>query len=175
MSSSTSEATEASSSHFLTRVQNFLSENKKAVIISTAVVVLAIGGAAYYVSTSRSTLDTDVDLEKSEKKKDKKKTKGKKRKSVKDRDGPLLEERKPKKDETGVPSVDEVKLSAAEIEALSTEERTNRAAALKASGNAAYAQRNFADAVEFYTRALEVSPKPEAVFYSNRAACKIAH
>ncbi|KAF8510131.1 hypothetical protein BU17DRAFT_55688 [Hysterangium stoloniferum] len=171
MSSSTSEATEASSSHFLTRVQNFLSENKKAVIVSTAAVVLAIGGAAYYVSTSRPTPDTDIDLEKSEKKKDKKKAKGKKKKGVKDKDGPLLEERKTKKEETEL--ADEVKLSATEIETLSTEERTKLAAGLKTSGNAAYTQRKFADAVEFYTRALEVSPKPEAVFYSNRAACYV--
>ena len=45
------------------------------------------------------------------------------------------------------------------------------AASLKANGNSAYSQRKFTEAVDFYTRAIGVSPKPEAVFYSNRAAC----
>ena len=92
---STSEV-EASSSGLLTRVQNFLSENKKAVIIGTTTAVIAIGGAAYYASSSRTARDEDIDSEKGEKKKDKKKYKGKKKKAVKDKDGPLLEERKPK-------------------------------------------------------------------------------
>jgi mitochondrial import receptor subunit TOM70 len=46
------------------------------------------------------------------------------------------------------------------------------AAALKAKGNNAYQQRKFAQAAELYTQAIDLSPKPEPVFYSNRAACK---
>lgn len=46
------------------------------------------------------------------------------------------------------------------------------AASLKAKGNTVYQHRKFAQAAELYTQAIEVSPKPEPVFYSNRAACK---
>lgn len=51
------------------------------------------------------------------------------------------------------------------------QERVRLASSLKANGNAAYQQRKFSVAVDLYTRAIEVSPKPEPVFYSNRAAC----
>lgn len=101
---STSEA-EAGSSDLLTRVQNLIVENKKAVIIGTAAAVVALGGAAYYASSSRTVHKEEVDSEKGEERTDKKKSvngekrkdkKGKKKKTVKDKDGPLLEERKPK-------------------------------------------------------------------------------
>ena len=50
------------------------------------------------------------------------------------------------------------------------QERTKLANDLKAKGNKAYGDRKFEDAVKFYTRAIEIAPKPEPVFYSNRAA-----
>ncbi|KAI0327469.1 ADP/ATP carrier receptor [Cubamyces sp. BRFM 1775] len=53
------------------------------------------------------------------------------------------------------------------------EERTKIAASLKAKGNAAYQQRKFATAIDYYTRAIAVTPKPEPVFFSNRAACYV--
>ena len=43
---------------------------------------------------------------------------------------------------------------------------------LKLAGNTAYGERKFVDAVRYYTRAIEVSPAPEPVFFSNRAASK---
>lgn len=55
------------------------------------------------------------------------------------------------------------------------QERTSKAASLKAKGNSAYQQRKFTHAAELYTQAIDVSPKPEPVFYSNRAACKQDH
>jgi len=51
--------------------------------------------------------------------------------------------------------------------------RSKVAASFKAKGNAAYQARNFEEAAELYTRAIQVSPKPEPVFYSNRAACYV--
>ena len=51
--------------------------------------------------------------------------------------------------------------------------RKELATRLKTKGNSAYQLRNFADAAELYTRAIEVSPKSEPVFYSNRAACQL--
>ncbi|KAI0350264.1 TPR-like protein [Trametes cingulata] len=63
--------------------------------------------------------------------------------------------------------------TAEDIARMSEEERTKAAASLKAKGNAAYQQRKFATAIDYYTRAIAVTPKPEPVFYSNRAACYV--
>ncbi|KAF8509489.1 ADP/ATP carrier receptor [Gautieria morchelliformis] len=164
---STTSETGASSSELFTRLQTFLAENKRAVLIGTAATVVAIGGVAYYASTSRIIRDDDIDSEKGEKRKDKKKSKGKKKKSVKDKDGPLLEERKPKAGESKTSNCPRWKSKPYQWR----QERTKIAADLKASGNSAYSQRKFTEAADLYTRAIEVSPKPEAVFYSNRAAC----
>ena len=54
------------------------------------------------------------------------------------------------------------------------QERKSLAATLKQKGNDAYQGRNFAIAAGFYTRAIAVSPQPEPVFYSNRAACYVS-
>ena len=53
------------------------------------------------------------------------------------------------------------------------QERTTVAASLKAKGNAAYQQRQFSTAIDYYTRAIAITPKPEPVFFSNRAACYV--
>jgi mitochondrial import receptor subunit TOM70 len=69
------------------RMQSFVSEHKRAVIIGTAAVAIAAGGAAYYASSSRSLPKADS---KSDRKKDKKKSK--KRKTGSDSEAPILEE-----------------------------------------------------------------------------------
>jgi import receptor subunit TOM70 len=86
----------SSESTLVERVQNLVSEHKR-VIICTAAVALALGGVAYYVSTTRGPGDTDSEKG-GRKAKDKRRSpKGsKKRRSVKDEDGPILEERTPK-------------------------------------------------------------------------------
>ena len=93
-------ASSQSTAGFVERVSDFISENKRAVIIGTAAAAIAVGGVAYYASTSSR--PASGDLEKGDKKDRKKglsKT-GKKKRSVKDADGPILEERKPKVDES---------------------------------------------------------------------------
>jgi import receptor subunit TOM70 len=80
-----------SSTSYFERIQDFVAENKKAVLIGSAAAALAVGGVVYYASTSRG---PGGDLEKG-KTRDKKKS-SKKRKTVNDADGPLLEEIKPK-------------------------------------------------------------------------------
>ncbi|TFK51523.1 ADP/ATP carrier receptor [Heliocybe sulcata] len=154
----------ASNSSLVDRVQSFVAENRRAVLIGTAAAVVAAAGVAYYASTS-SRPPSAGDVEKGEtKKKDKKKSKSsRKRKNAKDKDGPILEERKPKTAE----------VSAEQIAAMSEEEKIKVAASLKAKGNSAYQSRRFSAAADFYTRAIAVSPKPEPVFYSNRAACYV--
>jgi import receptor subunit TOM70 len=150
-------ATTSSTSYF-ERIQDFVAENKKAVVIGTAAAALAVGGVVYYASTSRGS-----DSEKG-KSRDKKKS-SKKRKTVNDADGPLLEEIKPKV------SDEEAVLSAEEIAGMSVEERTKLAGTLKTRGNTLYQNRKFQQAIDLYTRAIQVATKSEPVYYSNRAAC----
>jgi hypothetical protein len=54
------------------------------------------------------------------------------------------------------------------------QERKSLAASLKQKGNDTYQARKFAVAAQYYTRAIAVSPQPEPVFYSNRAACYVS-
>jgi len=153
------------------RVQSFVAEHKRAVLIGSAAAALGVAGAAYYASTSRRApppRDTEQGPAVEEKKKKKKTgSKGAKKKAKKD-DGPLLEEVKP-----APPAELDLALDTAAIRARPEEERMRYAAAFKTQGNAAYSRRAFADAAESYTKAIEVSPKPEPVFYSNRAACYV--
>lgn len=57
---------------------------------------------------------------------------------------------------------------------IPVQERKSLAATLKQKGNSAYQARSFIKAEQYYTRAIEVSPQPEPVFYSNRAACYVS-
>ncbi|CAL1702609.1 unnamed protein product [Somion occarium] len=155
-----------SSAGVVDRVSSFVSEHKKAVIVGAAVAVAAVGAGVYFASTSRG--GGAPDAEKGERKK--KKNKSKKRKAAKDADRPILEEIEPKVQE--VPE-DDTPLTAERIAVMSTEERAKAAASLKAKGNSAYQAKQYSSAADLYTRAIEVTPTPEPVFYSNRAACYV--
>ena len=84
----------SSTSHgVVERVQNWVADNKRVVIVGAVVATVAIGGAAYYASSSRG-----GDGDRAERKKEKKKagkSSSKKKKAVNDADGPLLEEISP--------------------------------------------------------------------------------
>ncbi|EGN97602.1 hypothetical protein SERLA73DRAFT_92775 [Serpula lacrymans var. lacrymans S7.3] len=157
-----SASTTTTTQSFVERVQDFVSENKRAIIVGTAAAAIAVGGVVYYASSSRA----NSDLEKAERRpKDKKKPK--KRKSAKDNQ-PILEEIVPSKVEE-----EDVVLTAEQIAAMPDKERAEAAASLKTKGNNLYKQRKFAEAVELYTRAIQVASKADPVFYSNRAACYV--
>ncbi|KAF7789169.1 hypothetical protein EIP86_000106 [Pleurotus ostreatoroseus] len=143
------------------RVSTFVSEHRRAVLFTAAVAAAAIG-AAYYASSS-STAAARGDERRKDRKKDKKK-----RKAAKDEGGPVLEEVEPKAADG--PDA-ELELTSEVIAAMSVEERAKVAASLKSKGNAAYPQKQYAKAAAYYTKAIDVTPKPEPVYFSNRAAC----
>ncbi|TDL16794.1 TPR-like protein [Rickenella mellea] len=138
------------------RVQSFVSEHKQAIIIGAAAAV-AIGGVAYYASTS-SAGDASSRSGRRKKKKGKKGGNGK--------DSPIIEEKERDPEE-----LDEPALTTEQIAALTPEERDAKALQYKTDGNAAFHARQFRLAAELYIRAIAVAAKPEAVFYSNLAAC----
>ncbi|KAG8905007.1 TOM (translocase of outer membrane) complex component [Tulasnella sp. 403] len=174
------------------RLQDFVTENKRAVLIGAGVAAVAVGSVGYYMYTNADRPDSgapggskpsgtgkaarkeptgddsDTGTSKSKKRSSKKKT-------VRDPDGPLLEERKPKQSSEKSATVTEVpespRLTPADIATLSHSERTARAQAYKARGNQAYQHKKFSQAIDLYTRAIEVASAPEAVYFSNRAAC----
>ncbi|KAI5999192.1 hypothetical protein EDD15DRAFT_2161160 [Pisolithus albus] len=148
---------------YLARLQDFVSENRRAILVCTAAAAVALG-TAYYVSTASSQRPGSGKDRQKDKKKDK--ASSKKKKSVSDHDGPILEEVKPAEEEQR-----NVPLTLEEIAAMSVDERIKRAGVLKSRGNALYQARKFTQAVELYTQAIQLSPKPEPVFHSNRAAC----
>jgi import receptor subunit TOM70 len=140
----------------LDRVQHFVSENRRALILATAAVVVA-AGAAYYASSSTRPSSG----------KGKSKDRKPKKKSANDPDGPIIEEIKPTVEDVH----ENAPLTPEQIAAMPFEERVKQAASLKTRGNSLYQARKFDQAVDLYTQAIAVSPRPEAVFYSNRAAC----
>ena len=75
------------------RVSSFISENKKVVLVGAALTVAAVGAGVYFASSSRG--GGEPDAEKADRKKKKSKS-SKKKKTVKDADGPILEEIAPK-------------------------------------------------------------------------------
>lgn len=75
---------------YLERVQDWVAENRRTVLVCTAAAAVALTATAYYVSSSSS----------GPRPKDKKKDK-KKKKSANDPDGPILEEIKPKEEDKG--------------------------------------------------------------------------
>ncbi len=102
------DASDAASTSVLERVQDFVGEHKKAIIIATAAAVVAGAGVAYYASTSSATRKPDG--EGADGKPTKKKTGSRgARKSSKEKekktDGPILEEKKPKQDGATVEDV----------------------------------------------------------------------
>ena len=82
------------------RVQDFVSQHKKAILITTAAAAIAAGGVAYYASTSSKPRGSGGDVERAEKKEKKRSNKSGKKKKGGDKDGPILEERKPKVEST---------------------------------------------------------------------------
>jgi len=116
----------------LERAQDWVAENRRAILVCTAAAAVALT-AAYFVS-SRGASSTDRSKPK-DKRKDK--SPSKKKKSVNDPDGPVLEEIKPKEEDQGKffarqlyvlasadAQTDLAPLSLEEIAALSTEVST---------------------------------------------------
>jgi import receptor subunit TOM70 len=182
-----SSSSSSSAVSIVEKVQDFVSENKRAVLLGGALVV-ALAGIGY-VSYQRSSAaaagrggdDSDVEAgERGEERKGKKKkSKGKKKRLTGNGDGPILEEIKPAPsvaasvEDAGADSDSGVPLSSNEIDTMSTEERQAKAMTFKTKGNSAYQQRQFVKAVDYYTRAIEVAATADPIFYSNRAASYI--
>lgn len=177
-------AVEAPATGIMDRAQRFIEDNQKAILIGCG--VAAAAGAGYYFysrsgsagpgpSSGSSASGKTAGTGSSKNKKKKKSKKNEKFIKGEGSDGPLLEEIKPSEK---VEAVSDDYLAgvpdAAGLAAMSEAERNTLGATLKDRGNKLYSKKEFKKAVECYTKAIEVSVKKDAVFYSNRAACEYA-
>lgn len=161
------------------RISTWASDNKAVVYTIAGVAVVVTGaGVVYYVNSSGSKSDSPPRLSKKERRKRKEADrkadaaekgssdfKGSDPKNKGYASGPSDAKA------ASVASSDEEFLDLTEetIESLSPDERKQRAVKLKEAGNKSYGARDYAKAIDLYTKALMCKPDP--VYYSNRAAC----
>ncbi|CAB11072.1 putative mitochondrial import receptor subunit tom70 [Schizosaccharomyces pombe] len=79
--------------------------------------------------------------------------------------------KKVKAKKVGDSSVDKIATEES-VKSMTKEERAKLAAELKTLGNKAYGQKEYANAIDYYTQAITCSHDP--IFFSNRAACYAA-
>ncbi|GAA5839632.1 hypothetical protein JCM11251_003563 [Rhodosporidiobolus azoricus] len=140
----------------------FIQRNRTALIAAAAVATIAVGGAIYYNSAA-PTPSTSGHAKKD--KKDRKRKQQGKAAAPEDKKDVASE----KKEAVQRGDEDPLSLSLPSIAALPASERSELALKLKARGNKLYSAKQYAEAVEYYTKA--IACEEQAVFYSNRAAC----
>ncbi|CDZ97731.1 Translocase of outer mitochondrial membrane complex, subunit TOM70/TOM72 [Phaffia rhodozyma] len=177
-----SSATSAASASILDRSSAFVREHKKAVLISASVALFGSAAYYYYYLAPAGSRKKGSDLEKGASDEDdssttksgskKKKSKKSKKKSVNDPDGPLLEEVVPPKTEEKKveEQTDDIVEQSNDIASMTNEERNTLAGHLKTRGNTLFSKKDYAAAIDCYTRAIATTHEESAVFYSNRAA-----
>ncbi|KAK4162577.1 hypothetical protein QBC43DRAFT_73927 [Cladorrhinum sp. PSN259] len=146
------------------RLSNWVSENKAVVYtIAGVAVVVTAAGAVYYIRKGPE--DSTPKLSKKERRK---------RKQA-EREADVTNSTDGNQDEkvaqaAKVEGVNELpEITESSVLSLSDAERREYAAKLKEAGNKAYGQKDFQSAIDLYSQAILC--KPEAVYYSNRAAC----
>ncbi|EKD13737.1 uncharacterized protein L3040_005647 [Drepanopeziza brunnea f. sp. 'multigermtubi'] len=147
------------------RISTWAAENKAVVYTIAGVAVVVSGaGVAYYLTDSKpNTAGRDSPKKP---KKEKRRKKDEEKKAADPEKGTPKPERKAPTVETveELPEVSELTVGN-----LSEKERKEYAAKLKAAGNTAYGAKNYDKAIDLYGKAILC--KPDAIFYSNRAAC----
>ncbi|GAA5890826.1 hypothetical protein JCM6882_008827 [Rhodosporidiobolus microsporus] len=149
---------------------SFIQRNRTALIAAAAIATVAVGAGVYYSSSSSSSSSgAPPPSGSSQAKKDRK---DRKKKSAAAAGGAAqakpAEGKEGDKKDAGADE-DPLSLSLPAIAALPAQERADLALKLKARGNKLYSAKQYAEAVEYYTKA--IACEEQAVFYSNRAAC----
>ncbi|KAK4457286.1 hypothetical protein QBC42DRAFT_40841 [Cladorrhinum samala] len=145
------------------RLSNWVSENKAVVYtIAGVAVVVTAAGAVYYIRKGPAD-DGTPKLSKKERRK--------RKQAEKDAETGKSAEKQTENapPAASVESVELPEITEAIVATLSEAERKEYAAKLKEAGNKAYGQKDFPKAITLYSQAILC--KPEAVYYSNRAAC----
>ncbi|KAK9240432.1 mitochondrial precursor protein [Lipomyces kononenkoae] len=172
------------------RFSKFVADNKTLIYtVGAATFVVVSGAGVYYVyykkplGPSAPSSPPSADVPETKSASDKKKAKKEKRKQKKERErqeggagakessaDEKLAETKP----VAQPTLEEEKselpdISDEALNGVTPEIRKEYSIQYKNAGNAEFKKKNYEKAIELYTKAISLSP--DAVFYSNRAAC----
>lgn len=146
-------------SSLLEKSTKFVASHKSAIAVSV-VAGASVAGALYYVSQNQGpTSEPTKKPTQSKKKKKSAPSSPKKQSSTK-----TASKVYPVDEATGLPKIDP-----AAVKDLSAEDKEKWANALKADGNEYFKNKEYNEAVVYYTAALDIKVDP--VFYSNRSAC----
>ncbi|KAK9472781.1 uncharacterized protein V1510DRAFT_416890 [Dipodascopsis tothii] len=146
------------------RFSSFVADKKTLVYsASAAAIVIVTGAGIYYVKYQDKPASPPAGKRKL--------TKTEKRKLKKERDREAAKEKKAAEEKqeaapakAGVPEVDLDTLAT-----LTDKQREEYSAQFKSAGNDAFNSKSYEAAIDLYTKAIEC--KPNAVYFSNRAAC----
>ncbi|RFU74057.1 mitochondrial outer membrane 72k [Trichoderma arundinaceum] len=151
-------AVDANSSSTWDRISSWVSENKAVVYTIAGVAVVVTGAGVVYYLNSDSKSDASPKLSK----KERRKRKEAERKAADTKAAPS--KTATVEPESELPEIDE-----GSVLQLTPEVREQYATRLKQAGNKAYGDKAYNKAIDLYSQAILC--KPDAVFYSNRAAC----
>ncbi|KAK0636332.1 hypothetical protein B0T17DRAFT_625836 [Bombardia bombarda] len=155
------------------RVSTWVSENKAIVYTIAGVAVVITGaGAVYYIRNNSDSKDGTPKLSKKERRKQKQAEReaAQAEKAAATGQAPVESGLATPPKAAAVEGADELpQIDETTVLAYSELERKEYAAKLKEAGNKAYGAKDFAKAIELYSKA--VICKPDPVYYSNRAAC----
>ncbi|KAG5368411.1 Mitochondrial import receptor subunit tom70 [Yarrowia sp. C11] len=158
------------------RLVSWAADNRKTIVLASAIAALATAGSFYVVSQQQMSPKKDSSSSSSSKNKKKKKAK-KAKKEASSADEPAAKTELPEKSIAGIsltrsaPQYPDVK-DWDKVKELSESERKELANSFKAAGNALYAKKEHTKAAELYSKALDCYIDP--IFYSNRSACYFA-
>ncbi|GAA5915310.1 uncharacterized protein JCM6883_002394 [Sporobolomyces salmoneus] len=148
------------------QISQFFTSHRRALLITAAAITLSTAGVLYYNSTvSPPPPSSGSGSSKKKSKKSKKSTTGGSNEEITgteagEKDATTQE----KKDDD-----DPLNLTSTDISLMTPSARSKAALTLKARGNKLYSSKQYLQAVQLYSKAIEC--EEQAVFYSNRAAC----
>ncbi|GAA6061923.1 hypothetical protein JCM10212_000548 [Sporobolomyces blumeae] len=151
-------------------LSTWFTQHRRAVLVTAAAITVSTAGLWYYSHSSTSSPSSSSASSSSKKKSNKKSKKSQAKQDPANDAVPSTDDKASSAASAPSPDVDDpLSLSSTDISLMSPTARSKAALALKARGNKLYSSKQYDQAVQLYSKAIEC--EEQAVFYSNRAAC----